>query len=68
VPLGRVFVSVRAEGAMTIASDLLAVCAGLPASVTVTCTVAVAAVVGLPLTVHPDRLNPVGSAPVMEQP
>lgn len=47
-------------------SVLLALCVGLPESVTVTVTVVEPAVVGVPLTVQPFRINPAGSVPVME--
>ena len=66
VPFGNVFVSESAAGAIVIGWFALAFCAGLSASVTFTRTVTVPAVVGVPLTVQPVRLNPPGSAPVME--
>lgn len=68
MPEGSVDV-VRLSGAglMTIVSLWLAVCCGLPESVTVTVIVVDPAVVGVPLTVHPFRMRPAGSVPVMEQ-
>jgi hypothetical protein len=45
----------------------LAVCCGLPESVTVTVRVVDPAVVGVPLMVHPVRMRPAGSVPVIEQ-
>lgn len=67
VPFGSVFVSERVAGAMLIVSLALAFCAGLPPSVTATSTVTLPATVGVPLTVHADRLSPAGRAPVIEQ-
>jgi len=67
VPFGNVFVKLNAAGTIVMVSLALAFWAGLPASVTLTRTVALPAVVGVPLTVQPVRLNPAGSAPVMEQ-
>jgi hypothetical protein len=52
---------------MVMVSLLLAVCVGLPESVTVTVTVVEPAEVGVPLTVQPFRINPAGSVPVIEQ-
>ena len=63
VPLGNEFVSVRAAGLITIVSGPEVVCVGEPESVTFTVTVELPAVVGVPLTVHPLRLSPVGSVP-----
>jgi hypothetical protein len=68
VPFGNVFVSDSAAGAIVMGWLALAVCAGLPASVTFTRTVTVPSVVGVPLTVQPLRLRPAGNTPVMEQP
>jgi hypothetical protein len=51
---------------MTIVSFWLAFCTGLPASVTFTVTGEEPAVVGVPLTVHPVRVSPAGSVPVIE--
>jgi hypothetical protein len=67
VPFGNVFVRARAAGAIVMVWFALAFCAGLPASVAFTRTVTLPAVVGVPLTVQPVRLNPAGSAPVIEQ-
>jgi hypothetical protein len=68
VPEGNVeVVSVRGAGLMTIVSVWLAVCCGLPESVTVTVIVVEPDVVGVPLIVHPVRMRPAGSVPVMEQ-
>jgi hypothetical protein len=66
VPFGNVFVSDSAAGAIVMGWLALAVCAGLPASVTFTSTVTVPSVVGVPLTVQPVRLKPAGSVPVIE--
>jgi hypothetical protein len=66
VPPGNVLVIVNAAGAMTIVSFALAFCVGLPESVTLTVIGDEPAVVGVPLTVQPLRLNPAGNAPVME--
>jgi hypothetical protein len=52
---------------MVMVSVLLVLCAGLPASVTVTVTVEDPAEVGVPLTVQPFRINPAGSVPEIEQ-
>ena len=60
-------VRVRGAGLMTIVSVWLAVCCGLPESVTVTVMVVDPAVVGVPLIVHPVRMSPAGSVPVIEQ-
>ena len=51
---------------MTIVSFALAFCVGLPESVTLTVIGDEPAVVGVPLTVQPPRLNPAGNVPVME--
>lgn len=64
--MGRVFVSARTGGEITIVSTWLAFCAGVPASVTFTVTVALPAVVGMPLTTHALRERPAGRVPVME--
>ena len=45
----------------------LAFCAGLPESVTVTVIEELPAAVGVPLTVHPLRINPAGKVPAIEQ-
>lgn len=66
-PFGSVLVIASAAGEITIVSSCLAFCAGLPASVTLTVTVALPATVGVPLTVQPVRPRPAGSAPVIEQ-
>jgi hypothetical protein len=52
---------------MMIVSTWLAFCAGVPASVTLTVTVALPAVVGTPLTTHALSDRPAGSVPVIEQ-
>lgn len=67
VPPGRVLVIVNAAGAMTMVSAALTFCAGLPESVTFTVISDEPLAVGVPLTVHPVRVRPAGSAPVMEQ-
>ena len=68
MPSGRVDV-VRPSGAglMTIVSFWLAVCVGLPESVTVTVIGELPAVVGVPVIVHPVRMRPAGRVPVIEQ-
>lgn len=38
---------------------------GLPESVTLTVTVELPDVVGVPLTVHPERLRPAGNVPAV---
>jgi hypothetical protein len=45
----------------------LALCVGLPESVTVTVIEELPAAVGVPLTVHPLNISPAGSVPVIEQ-
>jgi hypothetical protein len=68
VPSGNVdVVSESGAGLMTIVSFWLAFCVGLPASVTVTVIGELPAVVGVPLTVQPLRINPAGSVPTIEQ-
>jgi hypothetical protein len=67
VPLGSVLVNVSTAGAITMVSTWLTFCAGLPESVTFTVTVALPAIVGTPLTTQPERDNPAGNAPVIEQ-
>jgi hypothetical protein len=62
-----VLVIVKAAGAMTMVSGWLAFCAGLPESVTFTVIGDEPAVVGLPLTVHPESVSPAGKVPVIEQ-
>jgi hypothetical protein len=66
--LGNVDV-VRPSGAglIVIVWFKLAICAGLPESVTVTVTVELPAEVGVPLIVHPVRTRPAGRVPVIEQ-
>lgn len=67
VPFGRVLVSERGVGEMMIVSLALTLCAGVLESVTLTVTVAVSAVVGVPATEQPDRASPAGRVPaVME--
>jgi hypothetical protein len=63
VPLGKEFVIVRAAGLITMVSGPDVVCVGEPESVTLTVTVELPAVVGVPLTVHPLMLSPAGSVP-----
>jgi hypothetical protein len=65
VPFGRVFVSVRAAGLITIVSGPEVVCCGEPESSTFTVTVELPAVVGVPLTVHPLSVKPAGSVPAV---
>jgi hypothetical protein len=65
VPSGSVLVSVRAAGSMTIVSGPVTVCTGLPESVAFTVTVALPAVVGVPLTVQPLSERPAGSVPAV---
>ena len=68
VPSGKVdVVSVSGAGLIVIVSFALADCAGFPESVTVTVTVTLPAVVGVPLTVQPVSISPGGKVPVMEQ-
>jgi hypothetical protein len=67
VPFGSVPVRVSVAGAITRVSLSLALCAGKPESVTLTVTVELPAVVGVPLTVQPMRVSPAGRVPVMEQ-
>jgi len=68
VPLGNVDVDrLNGAGLIVIVSFELAVCAGLPESVTVTVTVELPAVVGVPVMVQPFRIKPSGSVPVIEQ-
>jgi hypothetical protein len=67
VPLGSVLVNASVAGAMMMVSTWLTFCAGEPASVTLTVTIALPAVVGVPLTTHPVRLRPSGNVPVIEQ-
>ena len=66
VPFGSVPVMVSAAGLMTIVSFELAVCAGLPVSVTFTTIGEEPAVVGVPVTVHPLSVRPAGNVPVIE--
>ena len=66
VPLGSVPVSVSVAGEMTTVWFELAFCAGLPESVTLTVTGDEPAVVGVPLTEHPESARPAGNVPVME--
>jgi hypothetical protein len=58
---------VNAAGLMTMVSLAPAVCAGLPASVTLITRGDEPAVVGVPLTVHPLSVKPAGNVPVIEQ-
>lgn len=67
VPSGNGLPITRAVGEITIVSSWLTFCAGVPASVTFTVTVALPATVGVPLTTHPVRDRPAGKLPVMEQ-
>lgn len=66
MPFGNVLVMVSAAGAMVIVSFWLAFWTGLPESVTFTVIVEAPAVVGVPLTVHPESERPAGRAPVIE--
>jgi hypothetical protein len=67
VPSGKVeVVNESGAGLMTMVSFLLAFCAGLPESVTVTVIDELPAAVGVPLTVHPVRIRPAGSVPTIE--
>jgi hypothetical protein len=68
VPSGR-FDVVRLNGAglITIVSFWLAVCVGLPESVTVTVIGELPGVVGVPLMVQPVKISPAGKVPVIEQ-
>jgi hypothetical protein len=66
VPFGSVPIMVNGAGLITMVSFALTFCAGLPASVTFTVTGEEPSVVGVPLTVHPVRVRPAGSAPVIE--
>ena len=62
------FVSVSAAGLITMVSGPDVVCDGEPESSTLTVTVELPAVVGVPLTVHPLSVRPAGNVPaVMEQ-
>jgi hypothetical protein len=68
VPFGKVFEMFNCAGEMTIVSFALTTCIGVLESVTFTVTVELPAVVGVPLTAQPDKVNPAGSVPaVMEQ-
>lgn len=68
VPLGKVLVSVKGAGEIMMVSFALTVCAGVLESVTLTVTVELPAVVGVPLTVQPARARPAGNVPaVIEQ-
>jgi hypothetical protein len=68
VPSGKFEVErLNAAGLMTIVSFWLAVCVGLPESVTVTVIGELPGVVGVPVIVHPVRMRPGGRAPVIEQ-
>ena len=67
VPFGKVPVITSGAGAIVIVSLPLVLCAGLPESVTFTVIVELPAAVGVPLTVHPVRVSPAGSVPVIEQ-
>jgi len=67
VPSGRVEVErLNGAGLMTIVSFWLAVCVGLPESVTVTVIGELPAVVGVPVIVHPVRIRPAFRSPVIE--
>ena len=67
MPSGSVVV-VRLSGAglITIVSFWLAVCVGLPESVTTTVIGELPAEVGVPVMVHPLRIRPAGNVPVTE--
>jgi hypothetical protein len=65
VPFGNVFVSTSAAGLITMVSGPDVVCVGDPESVTLTVTVELPAVVGVPLTVQPLMLSPAGSVPAV---
>jgi hypothetical protein len=67
VPSGR-FEVVRLSGAglITMVSFWLAVCVGLPESVTVTVMGELPAAVGVPVMVHPVRISPAGNVPTIE--
>ena len=67
MPSGNVVV-VRLSGAglITIVSFWLAVCVGLPESVTTTVIGELPAEFGDPVIVHPFRMRPAGSVPVTE--
>jgi hypothetical protein len=62
-----VSVIVSAAAAITIVSFALALCCGLPASVTLTVTAELPAAVGVPLTVQPVSVKPAGNVPEIEQ-
>jgi hypothetical protein len=65
-PLGSVpRVSCAVEGAMVIVTGPVAVPAGEEESVTVTVSVEVPEVVGVPETTHPFAVKPAGSVPAM---
>ena len=66
MPPGSVFVMVNAAGAITMVSFCEAFCTGLLESVTFTTIGEDPEAVGVPLTVQPVRLSPVGSVPVIE--
>lgn len=68
MPSGRFDVErLSGAGLMTMVSFWLAVCVGLPESVTVTVIGELPGVVGVPLIVQPVRIRPGGRVPVMEQ-
>ena len=67
VPLGKVLVNASVAGEMMIVSTWLTFCAGEPVSVTLTVTITLPAVVGVPLTTHPVSERPCGNAPVIKQ-
>ena len=65
VPPGSVLVSVNAAGLMTMVSGPVVDCAGDSESVTLTVTVELPAVVGVPLTVQLLMLSPAGNVPAV---
>ena len=65
VPFGSKLVRLNDGGVITIVSLALTFCAGLPASVTLTVTGELPAVVGVPLTVHPVSDKPAGRVPAL---
>jgi hypothetical protein len=67
VPPGRGLPIFSEVGEMTIVSTWLMVCAGELASVTFTVTVALPAMVGVPLTTQLDSVSPAGRDPVIAQ-
>ena len=60
-------VRTRVAGVMMMVSTWLTLCTGEPVSVTLTVTVALPAVVGVPPTTHPVSKSPAGNVPVIEQ-